>query len=332
MHSFQADSSAALAALGIDRPVLLAPMAGITDLPMRRLVRRFGAGLVVSEMVASQEMVEAKPAVRARARTDHGPGTAVQLAGRDPVWMERAAAILADGGARLIDINMGCPAKKVTGGWSGSALMREPARALALVEAAVRGAAGVPVSVKMRLGWDLDALNAPEIARAAEGAGAAMIAVHGRTRAQFYRGRADWAAVRAVVRAVRVPVVVNGDVLDAAGARAALAASGAAAVMIGRGARGAPWVPSQVADALVGRAPRPAPEGAALVGLVAGHHEAALSFYGRALGGRVMRKHLGWYIERAGTPAALRRRVLTEEDPARVRAVLPDALGAFAPA
>ena len=316
----------ALAALGIGMPALLAPMAGITDLPFRRVVRRFGAGLVTSEMVASQEMVQARPGIRARAETGAAEGTSVQLAGRDPRWMAEAARMLEDRGVGMIDINMGCPAKKVTGGWSGSALMREPNRALALIEAVV-AAVRVPVSVKMRLGWDDAHRSAPALARRAEGAGAAMIAVHGRTRAQFYRGAADWAAVGETVRAVGVPVVVNGDVTDEATARAALAASGAAAVMIGRGAQGAPWRVAGIGAALTGAAGPAIPSGAALADLAVAHHEDALSFYGTALGVRVMRKHLGWYL--AGAPRDLRRAVLTAEAPGEVHALLR---GAFEPA
>lgn len=319
-------TSDALAALGIGTPALLAPMAGITDLPFRRIVRRFGAGLVTSEMVASQEMVQSKPGIRARAETGAAEGTSVQLAGRDPLWMAEAARMLADRGVRMIDINMGCPAKKVTGGWSGAALMREPNRALALIEAVV-AAVRVPVSVKMRLGWDDASRSAPALARRAEEAGAAMIAVHGRTRAQFYRGAADWAAVGETVRAVRVPVVVNGDVTDEAAARAALAASGAAAVMIGRGAQGAPWRVAQVGAALTGAAAPVPPTGGALADLVTAHHEAALSFYGAALGLRVMRKHLGWYLTDA--PRDLRRAILTADAPREVHALLR---GAFEPA
>ena len=313
----------ALAALGIAMPALLAPMAGITDLPFRRLVRRFGAGLVTSEMVASQEMVQAKPGIRARAETGAAEGTSVQLAGRDPHWMAEAARMLEGRGVRMIDINMGCPAKKVTGGWSGSALMREPNRALALIEAVV-GAVSVPVSVKMRLGWDDASCNAPALARRAEAAGAAMIAVHGRTRAQFYRGAADWDAVGATVRAVDVPVVVNGDITDIPSARAALARSGAAAVMIGRGAQGAPWRVAEIGAALAGLRGPAVPRGGALAELAVAHHEDALGFYGEALGLRVMRKHLGWYL--AGAPTELRRAALTAESAARVRAVLREAL------
>lgn len=284
-------------------PVLLAPMAGITDLPFRRIVARFGAGLVVSEMVASGEMLTAKPSVRAKARTELGLDMAasVQLAGREAQPMAEAARMVADMGAKIIDINMGCPAKKVTGGYSGAALMRDPDHALRLIEA-VTGAVDLPVTLKMRLGWDTDSLNAPGIARRAEAAGVKMIVIHGRTRMQFYKGRADWAAIRAVRDAVGIPVVANGDVTDAASAAEALKASGAAGVMVGRGAQGAPWVLAQIAHAIHGTPAPDIPEGNALADLVAEHYESILSFYGADLGLRLARKHLGWYAERAGAP------------------------------
>lgn len=319
-----------LADLTLGSPVLLAPLAGITDLPFRKLVSGFGAGLVVSEMVASQEVVQARPMARARAELGlDQAATAVQLAGRDPHWMAEAARLVADQGARVIDINMGCPAKRVTSGTGagacGSALMREPDHALRLIEAVV-GAVDVPVTLKTRLGWDDDSLNAADLARRAVGAGVAMVTIHGRTRCQFYTGRADWAAIGAVVRAVQVPVIANGDITDAATARAALAASGAAGVMIGRGAQGAPWRLAQVAAALgQGRAPE-VPQGAALGDLVIGHYQDMLAFYGSDLGLRIARKHLGWYLDQAGLTAR-RAEVLTADSPAQVIAALR---GAFA--
>ncbi|MBF9060510.1 tRNA dihydrouridine synthase DusB, partial [Rhodobacterales bacterium HKCCSP123] len=225
-------------------PVLLAPMAGITDRPFRDLVASFGAGLVVSEMVASQEMVEAKPSVRARAELGFGADrTAVQIAGREPHWMAEAARIAEGQGARIIDINMGCPAKKVTSGYSGSALMRDLDHALSLIEAVV-AAVDVPVTLKTRLGWDDAMRNAPDLARRAEAAGVRMITIHGRTRCQFYKGRADWVAIRAVTEAVRIPVIANGDITGPRSASEALRLSGAQGVMVGRGARPSPSIPT----------------------------------------------------------------------------------------
>ncbi len=307
-------------------PVVLAPMAGITDRPFRDLVRSFGAGLVVSEMVASQEMVQSKPGVRERAELGADvANTAVQLAGREAHWMAEAARQVADRGAAIIDINMGCPAKKVTNGYSGSALLKTPDHALRLIEAVV-AAVDVPVTLKTRLGWDDTCLNAPDVARRAESAGLQMITIHGRTRCQFYKGSADWTAIARVKEQVNVPVIANGDIIDTATARCALAQSGGDGVMIGRGSQGRPWLLAKVAHDLWGAPAPDVPQGGALVAMVCGHYQTMLSFYGAELGLRVARKHLGWYMDDARTRACLRRQVLTSKDPKEVLRLLPDAL------
>jgi len=309
--------------IAFDPPVALAPLAGITDLPFRNLVSRFGAGLVVSEMIASGEFLTARPGTREKAELGAGiENTAVQIAGRDPGAMAEAARQVADMGARVIDINMGCPAKKVTGGLSGSALMRDLDHALCLIEA-VAGAVDVPVTLKTRLGWDDEARNAPDLARRAESAGVRRVVIHGRTRCQFYKGRADWAAIRAVKSAVSIPVIANGDIVDTDTARAALAQSQADGVMIGRGAQGRPWILAEVAHDLYGAKAPEIPRGEALCAMISEHYDAMLTFYGAELGLRVARKHLDWYMDRAGTPAPLRREVLTCREPARVVRLIP---------
>lgn len=274
-------------------------MAGITDRPARRLAARYGAGLVVSEMIASSALAAGNGDMRRKLGPTPGLPHMVQLAGCEAEWMACAAGIAEDAGADIIDINFGCPAKRVTNGYAGSALMRQPDLAQSLV-AAVVTATTLPVTVKMRLGWDDDCLNAPDIARRAVEAGAQMITVHGRTRQQFYKGRARWEPVRAVVEAVDVPVVVNGDILDLASAREALALSGAAAVMIGRGAQGQPWRVGQVAAGLEGAVGPEAPHGDALAAVIVEHYESILSEYGSEVGIRAARKHLAWYLEAAG--------------------------------
>jgi tRNA-dihydrouridine synthase B len=307
-------------------PVALAPLAGITDLPFRSLVLSFGAGWVVSEMVATGELLTNRPGTKEKTALGLGQSrTAVQLAGRDPRLLAEAARMVADMGAALIDINMGCPAKKVVGGMSGSALLREPDLALRLIEA-VTAAVDVPVTLKTRLGWDDSCLNTPDIAARAEGAGVRMLTIHGRTRAQFYKGSADWTAIGHIRRHVSIPVIANGDITSAATARMALQRSGASGVMVGRGAQGAPWLLAEIAHALYGTPAPAVPEGPDLVEMIVGHHVEMLRFYGIDLGLKVARKHLGWYMDRAATPAALRGAVLTATTPLAVHRLLPDAL------
>lgn len=316
--------SVLLAGKDVTPPVFLAPLAGITDLPFRNLVSSFGAGLVVSEMVASQEMVQAKPGVRERAELGfETANTSVQLAGREAKWMAEAARIVEANGAKVIDINMGCPAKKVVNGYSGSALLKDLDLAVELIEAVV-GAVSVPVTLKTRLGWDDELLNAPELARQAEDAGVAMITIHGRTRCQFYKGHANWAAIHAVKDAVSIPVIANGDIICAQTARSALSASGADGVMIGRGAQGRPWIIAQVAAEVFGTEPPIVPDGHGLAAMIVSHYEEMLGFYGKDLGLRVARKHLGWYME--GADVGLRRLVLTAREPAGVISLIPEAI------
>ena len=310
----------------LDPPVLLAPMAGITDLPFRDIVASFGAGLVVSEMVASQEMVQAKPGVRERAELGFGhANTSVQLAARDVYWAGEAARMVEQNGAKLIDINMGCPARSVVGGMSGSALMRDLDHALRLIEAIVN-AVSIPVTLKTRLGWDDETLNAPELARLAEGAGIQLITIHGRTRCQFYKGVANWAAIKPVKDAVSIPVIANGDIVDTTTARQAMRESGADGVMIGRASGGQPWLLAQIAHDIWGTPAPRIPQGEELAQLVIEHYRASLDFYGPQLGARVIRKHLGWYMDHAGTSSDIRRQILSSRDTDMVRSLLPEAL------
>lgn len=302
--------------LKLSNRALLAPMAGITDGAFRALAARFGAGLVVSEMIASAALSTGqKDMARRIKRSGHLPHV-VQLAGCEGHWLALGAKLAADAGADIIDINLGCPSKRVTNGFAGSALMRVPDQALKLIEAVI-AATDLPVTVKMRLGWNDDSLNAADIANSAVNAGAQMISVHGRTRQQFYKGSARWELVQPVVEAVDVPVVVNGDIVDIASAKEALRQSGAAAVMIGRGAQGQPWLVGQVGAALNGQAVPDAPRGAALRDLIHEHYEAMLGEYGIDIGTRVARKHLGWYLDAnlGEVDADMRRAMMCEKQP-----------------
>jgi nifR3 family TIM-barrel protein len=317
--------------LALEGRAMLAPMAGITDLAMRRLARRFGATLAFSEMVASDVFARTgSPFSRESLLRLQGEGVsphAVQIAGCDPERIAEAARRAEQAGADLIDINMGCPARRVTGGAAGSALMRDLDLAQSLIAAAVR-ATRIPVSVKMRLGWDHDALNAPELARRAEGEGAVMVTVHGRTRNQFYKGEADWAAIRATVEAVTIPVVANGDCRDAADARKMLNLSGAKAVMIGRAALGQPWLVGDIAHELAG-APRPKIAADTRRAAATEHLETLLGIFGETHGLRHARKHLAAYADQAARdgfavdPDA-RRRLVESEDPREVQNLLQD--------
>ena len=304
--------------------VSLAPMAGVTDIPFRRQVKSFGGRYCVSEMVASEELARERiDMVRRAAGAGVISPLVIQLAGRDPQWMAEGARLAEAAGADVIDINMGCPAKSVTTGLCGSALMRDPDAALRLIEATVR-ATTLPVTLKMRLGWDHASLNAPEIAKSAEAAGVRMLTIHGRTRNQFFAGRADWEAIARVVEAVSIPVIANGDIGAAGDARRALSLSGAAGVMIGRAAQGRPWLPGAIEHALMNGGEAASPPRARLLSSLLALYEDTLAFYDHGLGIRIARKHIAWTIDAVFGAGAreVRKVICTLEDPARVRDAL----------